>query len=359
MTHAKILNKTDRSICFQVDEVQRKKHLLPSWSLEKQLQAHLKTPLLECSHASSTHVIQAGLHHPLIRAVHAAYSNHFPLKITPDVFWLTVSQGFALHIQTHAETLRGFFVAHHGREKLTVYTSDLTSRKDWEQVVEAWCEHITTHVGQDTSALFRCDFSTSTPITQIASQIVMMAGLKEYFEYELMWVCGIPQVTLEGTLEDWKDIKKRVEQLAFYDLEWWTDHLLPICNALIETAAGRPPLEFWQDLYLPVESYGTQQIRGWLKCLFPYLENTITSGSEAQRNPCLDLPFQGFKSASILDPGSVPDGLSRVPFQLVQAEQSQELCLLGGCLGVQQSAEDHTLEPMVGWGVFAPPMIPL
>ena len=38
-----------------------------------------------------------------------------------------------------------------------------------------------------------------------------MAVMKKYFTYSAYTtMCGIPNITLEGTLEDWQDIKIRV-----------------------------------------------------------------------------------------------------------------------------------------------------
>lgn len=49
--------------------------------------------------------------HPLVEAVHEAFSRHYPLALSPDSIWLTIAQGFAHHVTENAETLRGHLMA--------------------------------------------------------------------------------------------------------------------------------------------------------------------------------------------------------------------------------------------------------
>lgn len=54
------------------------------------------------------------------------------------------------------------------------------------------------------------NFSTTTLNDKTIGRVVLMSAMKKFFEYEgNLCVCGIPNVTLKGTLEDWKDIRVR------------------------------------------------------------------------------------------------------------------------------------------------------
>jgi hypothetical protein len=57
--------------------------------------------------------------------------------------------------------------------------------------------------------LVECNFSTSGPVELTASQVALMDAMSPYFDYEIMAICGIPEVTLTGTVEDWKKVKGR------------------------------------------------------------------------------------------------------------------------------------------------------
>jgi hypothetical protein len=45
--------------------------------------------------------------------------------------------------------------------------------------------------------------------------------------------CGISKVKLLGTLEDWKMVKAKTENLRNYDCDWWLDYLIPVLDKLI------------------------------------------------------------------------------------------------------------------------------
>lgn len=55
--------------------------------------------------------------HPLVQAVHLAFSDHRPLVLTPDCIWLTIVQGFGQHVNENAEALRGRIVHHEGKKE--------------------------------------------------------------------------------------------------------------------------------------------------------------------------------------------------------------------------------------------------
>ena len=46
---------------------------------------------------------------------------------------------------------------------------------------------------------FASDFSTSTSVDRTAGRVLSLAALSRYFEFEMMCICGIPRIRLEGT----------------------------------------------------------------------------------------------------------------------------------------------------------------
>ena len=65
----------------------------------------------------------------------------------------------------------------------------------------------------DIKSLLECDFSTTTKNSLTASRIVLLDMVKAYFSYKLCTMCGIPKITLEGTLEDWEHLQEKVIEL--------------------------------------------------------------------------------------------------------------------------------------------------
>lgn len=93
------------------------------------------------------------------------------------------------------------------------------------------------------------NFSTTTLDDKTIGRVVLMSAMKKFFDYtEMMCVCGIPNVTLEGTLEDWRDIRVRTEKLFEYGLEEWGNKLLHIIDKFIESYQGNVDKEFWGSI---------------------------------------------------------------------------------------------------------------
>src|SRR6185312_5760768 len=138
--------------------------------------------------------------------------------LTPDALWITIAQGFAHHIANHAEALRSSVVQHKGQKTLEATTVELQSPRHWAEVVQQWSDGIRQHVEGDLYQLMICDFSTTSPVIRTASQVVMMDAFQQYFDFELSCICGIPSITVKGSVDDWVRIRERVDVMANFHL---------------------------------------------------------------------------------------------------------------------------------------------
>jgi hypothetical protein len=77
-----------------------------------------------------------------------------------------------------------------------------------------------------------------------------------------MCVCGIPEVTIEGTSDDWRRIRARIEVLETFGLDWWVSRLRPILDEFVHAADGKPDREFWQAIYKPKKFYFAESATG-------------------------------------------------------------------------------------------------
>ena len=109
-----------------------------------------------------------------------------------------------------------------------------------------------------------------------------------------------------------------LSMLGEYDLNWWTQRLAPICAAFVQTALGKPPLDFWQSIYKPEGTYGEKVMTGWVADLFPYIlaPHATPLSSPTERNPLLAIPQKKVRVEDGILPSSLPRGLARVPFTL-------------------------------------------
>ncbi len=119
------------------------------------------------------------------------------------------------------------------------------------------------HVGKKAD-LVVADFSTTGPVERAASEVVLFDAFQSYFEYDFMTMCGIPQITLLGTAEDWLRIRRRAEVLAEFDLTAWTTALLPVLDGIVRTAQGHVDRAFWESLYKRNNAPGGPYVTGWI-----------------------------------------------------------------------------------------------
>ena len=293
--------------------------------------------------------------HPLIEAVHLAFSSHRPLVLSPDSIWLTIVQGFGHHVHQNTEALRDRIVQHEGQKELRVVTESLHPDR-WPELISQFSTQIRQNSDPVLYETLLCDFSTTTPSIRTAYEVALMDAYSRYFKYEISCVCGIPRITLEGTPNDWQCMRDRIEVLATYNLDWWTSRLAPILDEFIATAEGVPNHTFWQSIYKPQRAYASEMATGWITDLFPYLGN----GPTRQRSYVFGtarsnwlLPNSSSRPPFVgVTLNAFPCGLSKAPVKVELSDASQRhVDLVGGFIGVSQCAEDNALSPIIGWAM--------
>ena len=303
------------------------------------------------------------LNNAFISAVHTAFANHYPLVLSPDAIWLVISQGFANHVNANAESLRKSFVDHEGKKTIEIILDrdDFVKgspKNPWGDVLDLFSEGIRHNVGDKTHDLLTPTFSTTGPVERAASQIVLMNCFKEYFLYQMVCICGIPEVTLEGTPEDWSLLRDKALSLSQFDLEWWTVELKPILDQFVDAASGRVDVEFWRRIYKLKEAYGTHSVNGWILDLFPYIRDGRT------KNHCLgkwktismeDKEDKGGFSFEIeegeLSTESFPPGVVSAPFVWKIRGKEYNMKFFAGFMAATQNSKTLAIQPEIGWAV--------
>jgi hypothetical protein len=305
--------------------------------------------------------------HPLIDAVHVAFSQHRPLALSPDDIWLVIAQGFSHHVAENAEALRYRLVRHQGSRELSVKVTDLRLAS-FEDATASFSRQIQLASDPVLHETLICDFSTTTSAIRTASEVVLMDSFSSYFTYVMRCLCGIPRITIEGTPDDWQRIRARIEVIETYGLEWWVPRLRPILDEFVLAAEGHPTQKFWQAIYKPAQAYGAEVATGWITDLFPYLGDA----PDRRRNPVLQhdrhdwaLPvekgvetrnfFFDSSSGKGVSLKSFPSGISSVPVNVHFNNGSpSDVDLVAGFFGVRQDPNSWTLSPVIGWSITEP-----
>jgi hypothetical protein len=350
---------------FAVDDVPVGTKPLVKERLKASIEKLLGTPVESCDSYTAEVVAQPG-YHSLIAAADIAYQRHFPLVLTPDMIWLTIAQGFALHVANHAEELRTRIVPHQGKATLVVRRDDFvrgSPENPWAEVWPGFCEQIREHIGVQAHDLVVCDFSTTGPTERAASEVVLMDCVQSYFEYSFLTMCGIPAVTLEGTAEDWDKVRARAGRLGQYDLRWWTDEIEPILDEFVKAAKGSPTPSFWKRLYKQVDESGGPYINGWLVRLLPYLKHREYDAATRRLTPwrtdlgnfLLDEPMAAGSGRYGLKHDQLPLSVSSVPFTWHYLGETLDYQFLAGVMAITQDPATMAVRPRVGWAVRATP----
>src|SRR5262245_16015617 len=93
------------------------KHLMHRQALLEAEEASATRPFETCSRYHGR-LVAGVLAHPVLFALHRAFTQHRPLCLSPDMIWLLLCQGVANHVNVHAERLRPRFVRHPGKARI-------------------------------------------------------------------------------------------------------------------------------------------------------------------------------------------------------------------------------------------------
>jgi hypothetical protein len=362
-----ILGLAQNGITFQVEELDRPDKLLPEVATNRifknlilddaKIETRVKVrdtinyPLgiLTQSHAG-VDLVNCG-YHPFFNGMYSAYADHRPFVLSPDMIWLLISQGFAHHVNNNAEKLRHYFVTFDGKTTLIVLANKYATTKDrindkqtWEKIFPDFTEQIREHVGAELTDNLTCNFSTTTPASKAAAEITIMESMKAYFEYVVMFIgCGIPEITLEGTPDDWQKVLDKANSLRKYELDWWIDELEPLLKEFVKASKGKISKKFWMNMFRlhTKKEYGNPKIfDGWIVKFFPYdKDGKRTDLKEIRKWDALpeEIVKVDVKYQLLDETGKV---IEETPLEL-----------WAGFIGLRQNSQNFALKPEIGWMV--------
>ncbi|MGC9524372.1 MAG: DUF4419 domain-containing protein [Limnospira sp.] len=349
-------------ITLPVDAVSKATGQIASTTTPKRAIKHWLNIAVESCSELDGEVISCS-YHPFVNACHKAYSQHYPLLLSPDMFWLLFTQGLAHHIHLNSEEMRHFFADQKtGKRLIQVRRDDFVKgspENPWEEVFSEFSEQIKTLIGEDNHRHIVAEFSTTGNIERAAGEIVLMDALQSYFDYSLMTMCGIPEITLEGEVADWESLRERVAATGeVYGLQWWTRHLLPVLDRIVKTAKGLDESLLWRNLYKIEDGSGGPFISGWIVQWFPYLRNHDDSIYKNQSFEVEGTPIAGLKDITLsgsLTHSQFPSGLSVAPFEWLYYSRQYDMEFIAGFTSYTQDQNTLALRPKIGWAVREKP----
>ena len=291
----------------------------------------------------------------LFRGLMEAYEKHYPITVSPDMILLLFLQGYSRFMEKYSKRVRNQYVNFEGKKTLIVKREGLTpetaSKEDWQGIIEEFTGKIKNEIGENIISNLESNFTTTNPVTLTTSQVSIMSAMKQYFIYKvIMCVCGISQITLEGSLEDWEKIKKKIEFFSKeeFGLNWWTKHLIPIIDNIIETKnyynqnkdIDNKLRNFWKDIIRLKRggAYKPTVIDVWIIKFIPNL-----SGSEP-----------GIYEH--LNDSDIPDQIISCPLKLIfigisNYKTEYDCSLASGFYGLIQDKQTFNVKPVIGYSI--------
>ncbi len=334
-----------------------------------------------CQHPAGERMLASGHRHGFIAAVTAAFANHYPLILRPQHFWLLISQAVATHIDLNTETVRKNWVAHEGQMTLRVSCDALSlgsSGNNWASVVSGKPDSFAAQIAANTveaaaKALFP-RFSGTTAAEDISQKVVVMGICKKFFSYRCCTSCGFPQITLEGTIEDWQLLREAAERLLTrceqgFATEW-ASSLLPVLDKLVAARRGAEiDALFWNSMCKRGGTTGSGAktwFNGWINIFFPYVDrcgwrpNDYCERYSPTNRYVVPVSNEMDEHTGRLAVG--PDcldfgsGMTQAPVIWEYYGQKIPLDLNAGFTGATQDPETLEITPHVSWFItYTPP----
>lgn len=219
-------------------------------------------------------------HNGLVSTVLDAYNKHYHLVLRPDDVWQAVLTQFCFYFNSRAEELRTAVVNFSGDKTLVatqianIQTANYTELI-WDLVIVEMRKMI-----KDSTIIdwLLPNFSTSTDKDRLVAAITTMSTFQSFFKYKMQLMCGIPKVTLKGTVEDWTLLKTKIQSLTKFDgseqlMTKWVSQLIPICNQFI-SSYDNVNIVFWDTVVSHIGGGSSAEyISGWLS-VFSVFDNT-------------------------------------------------------------------------------------
>ena len=290
----------------------------------------------------------------LIQGLVLAYKNHYPITITPDMIWILVLQGFSRFMEKYENLVRERFVNFQGKKDLKIerlaYSPATATKEVWDGIIKEFVEKIGKHVGQECIDNLECNFSTTSQVAQVTSQVAIMSAMKQYFNYRvLMAGCGISSITLEGSVQDWEKIKSKLEFLSTKALKWWTKHLIPIIDNIIATKKyynskgklNEELIEFWKGMIRlkgKGDLYDPHLINGWIVKFIPNLSHEKHE------------VYEEIYETQI--PDQIISCLMELTWLSMMGKKVEYKCsLFSGFYGMVQDKETFNVRPVIGYAI--------
>lgn len=195
----------------------------------------------------------------LLNTISHAYNHHVPLILKPDDLWLNILIVFMKYkdrTTTEMEEKQVFTTKYDYFEPENInFWLDITKQLRPEQV--------------------SAEFTTTTDKDRIIANIAIMSAYRKLILYRGEQMCGLSEVTLRGTADDWLLLIKKTKQLLDIKDEVimkWRELLIPVLEQFYQFHLGDVNEDWWQRCCTSKKrgSSDDRNYAGWILAFSPF-----------------------------------------------------------------------------------------
>lgn len=287
-----------------------------------------------------------GFHETLKRA----YNAHQPVEFTPDAVKLALLMQFSLYVNGNAEELRDKFAAHkEGKKEVSVEYNGGESPTAVEMATDL-ADKLREHIPQPRYVdWIRSGFSTTSVLETGASAVAALATTQAFYDFSANFRCGIPQVTMHGTMEDWRALRTWADTLLEFDTEErlmsrWHRSIAAVLDGFVasfERPEDKSTLLFWDCVHSNTRAgSGSEKHAGWAVVFSAFDKD----GRWALKN--LRSTTNASYNFGVLD-GAASSGLTKAPLHITGATPLAGHWYLTTSLGYKVDRSSHALKAAI------------
>lgn len=291
-----------------------------------------------------------------VYAASTAYNEHHHLVIRPDDVWLAIVVQFSAYMLKNGEALRTKFVGHEGQVELKVDDIGTLRTANYANL----CNKMQSKIAESIKDPSVRDwvlpaFTTTTDKDKVVGAIALMASMQSFFTYKFCLKCGIPSVTLLGTVADWELLEKKARRLLEFDtdakyMQKWYAMLQPILENLTKSARNDPSIEWWSRICNTLGGgSGPRYLSGWITAFCVFDDKGEWRGDDKLYGGRLDAKKKEYEWP-VINTNDIQSGVCTVPVTVEEADRTEYKCeLRAGHASCTVVKEGRGLQPNVEW----------
>ena len=195
-----------------------------------------------------------------------AYSNHVKIAISPYDIWILIISEVSKFVVSNPESFRSLFTHCDEKQQIVVLSDSL-----YEMPMDVLSAALASKINFNADILFpKFSMENKESVEMIQALFCEMAS--PYYSYAML-LCGLPEIKVLGTIDDWKAIRTHFNNLfdllgKCHNFENYPVRVNTILDSVISSFeySDQDKVSFWKDIFTEknIGSGSQREINGWI-----------------------------------------------------------------------------------------------